>query len=155
MRLAAPVTLALAAGAACGEPATAPLRRVAGAPPSGIPVTTALLETPPSARPFDATVGASGDSVVLTYVATPGCGVAYAVSAGMVDGALVVTNLATFHGGACLAYAPWLGPTLRVVVRPPARGRLNVKLLERRRRQQPGTPEFLERTVAWRTVTLL
>jgi hypothetical protein len=155
MRLAAPATLALVAGAACGEPATAPLRRVTGAPPSGLPVATTLVETYAPANAFDASVTASGDSVVLAYVTRLGCGDVYAVSAGIADGALVVTNTTTYQGGNCLAISTLGGPTLRAVVRPPARGRLSVILRERRRRQQPGTPEFLERTVAWRTVTLL
>ncbi len=146
-----------AAGAACSGSATEPSRVVASAAPSGIPVAATLEPaTRLDADPLDATVTAVGDSVVLTYVFGGGtCGLDFTASAGIFDGALVVTHVGQFPGAPvyCSMDLPRVGPTFRFAVRPPARGRLAVVLRQRLPRRA-GAPEFTERDVARQTVTL-
>ncbi len=146
-----------AAGAACSGSATEPSRVVASAAPSGIPVAaTAGPTTRLDADPLDATVAAAGDSVVLTYVfGGSTCGLDFAASAGIFDGALVVTHVGRFRDALayCTMELPRVGPTFRFAVRPPARGRLAVVLRQRLPRRA-GAPELTERDVARATVTL-
>ncbi len=157
MRPAYSLAALAALGAACGGSATEPSRVVANAAPSGIPV-AAMLEptTRLDADPLDATVTAVGDSVVLTYVFGGGmCGLDFTASAGIFDGALVVTHIGQFSeaNAYCTMDLPRVGPTFRFAVRPPARGRLAVVLRQRLPRRA-GSPEFNERDVARQTVTL-
>lgn len=156
MRLAASLVPLCLLGTACRDSATEPSRVVTSGAPSGIPVAAAVSSTRSDANPFDASVTAAGDSVVLTYVyGGSGCGLDYTASAGVVDGALVVTHVGHFPDPlpACIAYAPRLGPTFRFVVRPPRSGRLEV-LFRQRTQRRAGAPEFFERDLARRTVTL-
>ena len=89
LRLSALLALgALGLAAACGE---GPL-----APPSGLPARLAvsLLREPPSEPPLP-TVTAGGDSVVVEFISGfTGCE-DYDVAAGLREGALVVTVIAT------------------------------------------------------------
>lgn len=145
-------------GAACRESVTEPSwpsRTVADAAPSGIPVASTRGSWNYDANLFDASVTTAGDSAVLTYVSAGGCGHVFEASAGIVDGALVVTNVGRVPEDVdgCLSIANRGGAPFRLVVRPLARGRLAVVLRERTQNYAPART-FLERDILRRTVTL-
>jgi len=143
-------------GAGCGPSLTEPYRTVTAPPPSGLAVAETSAPTPTNVRPLAATVAASGDSVVVTYVYDRGpCGLEFSASAGIVDGALVVTHVSRFSDQLilCTADAPRVGPTFRLAVVPARRGRLAV-VLRQRLQQRSGSAEFHEREIVRGTVTL-
>jgi hypothetical protein len=150
------VVLALA-GAACNSSLTEPRqpsRSVSDSAPSGIPV--AATRAPWDGQANDrrnVSITVAGDSVVLTHLVNTSCSHVYEATAGMVNGALVVTDVgrAPVGVGGCLAVLVLGGVPVRLAVRVPTRGLLAV-VLRKRWEHVPANGVFEESEVLRRTV---